>query len=124
METLECDICKQRLDYNQFVKPILINKEKICKNCNYLIFLKKKLKEIVFKQFEENKKEIENKKKEKIMTERRAKYLKRQKQYREENKEKYKVTHQCLCGGRYSYSSKSNHFKTKKHKRYEQNKKS
>ena len=124
METFECDVCKRNLEYNFFVKPILINKSKICKNCNYLIFLKKKLKEIVLKQFKEDKKlEIEKKEQEKkIITERKAKYLARQKEYRINNKEKYKVKHKCDCGGRYSLLTKSVHLKTKRHIRYEKNK--
>ena len=124
MEKIECYVCKQRLDYNQFTKPILINKEKICKQCNYVIFLKKKITEIVVKQFEKDKLEIEKKKKEKKLTEKKYRYLERQKQYREQNVLKLKQKFVCNCGGVYTYTSKSNHFKTKRHIRYQNKNKS
>jgi hypothetical protein len=45
-----------------------------------------------------------------------------QKQYREDNKDKlqqYKnEKHHCVCGGKYTTSSKAKHFKTKRHLKY------
>ena len=37
---------------------------------------------------------------------------------REELLEKANTKHKCFCGGRYSYSTKSRHMKTKKHLKY------
>lgn len=40
------------------------------------------------------------------------------KEYREDNKEKRKEKFNCECGGKYTYSGKSLHFKTKLHQKY------
>ena len=40
------------------------------------------------------------------------------KQYRERNKEKLTEKFACECGGKYLYTGKAYHFKTKKHKKY------
>lgn len=37
------------------------------------------------------------------------------KNWREDNKDMLKLKIECACGGKYSYSNKSAHFKTKKH---------
>ena len=37
------------------------------------------------------------------------------KQYREDNKDNIKQKHNCSCGGKYTYSHKAKHFRTKKH---------
>ena len=48
--------------------------------------------------------------------------LAQMKQYRQDNREtiltKKKLKFNCECGGKYTRSSKSNHFKTKKHLKY------
>ena len=36
-------------------------------------------------------------------------------QYRIDNKEKLYKKHHCICGGKYIYDSRHQHFKTKKH---------
>jgi hypothetical protein len=40
------------------------------------------------------------------------------KQYRQANNEKLSKKHNCLCGGKYRYSGRSAHFKTKNHQAY------
>jgi hypothetical protein len=44
--------------------------------------------------------------------------LERQRQYYQVNEQKIKEKHNCLCGGKYTYSSKTRHFKTAKHITY------
>lgn len=46
------------------------------------------------------------------------KILEQRAKYRETNKAKFTEKHECPCGGRYTYSGKSEHFKTKLHKDY------
>jgi hypothetical protein len=46
------------------------------------------------------------------------KILLRQSEYQKKNEKKLKQKIQCECGGKYTYCSKSRHFKTKKHKDY------
>ena len=41
-----------------------------------------------------------------------------QRQYRQVNEQKIKEKHNCLCGGKYTYSTKSRHFKSAKHNTY------
>ena len=43
--------------------------------------------------------------------------------YYEVNKEKWKIKKTCECGGRYTSNSRANHFKTKKHLKYEEEQK-
>lgn len=43
------------------------------------------------------------------------------KSYKENNIEKFKQKCNCKCGGKYSYSHKSTHLKTKKHQNYVNN---
>ena len=40
------------------------------------------------------------------------------KEYYQVNKEKMRSKYDCLCGSKYSYDNKSQHFKTKKHLKY------
>jgi hypothetical protein len=45
---------------------------------------------------------------------------KQDKQYRQDNAEKLKQKLECECGGKYTHGTKSIHFKTKKHKLYQE----
>lgn len=45
-------------------------------------------------------------------------FKQKQKMYYQKHKEKMKQKFNCMCGGRYSYASKSIHYKSKKHSRY------
>ena len=62
-------------------------------------------------------KENVNKKKD-YYDENSAKILAKCKEYRDENKEKRYEKFACPCGGKYTYCSRSQHFKTKKHLKY------
>ena len=43
-----------------------------------------------------------------------------QKNYREENKEKLSASCNCNCGGKYIYANRSQHLKTKRHQKYQE----
>ena len=51
------------------------------------------------------------------------KILEQQKTYRENNKEKRNEKFECECGGKFTYTHKSIHLKTKRHQNYLLNKK-
>ena len=44
--------------------------------------------------------------------------LENKKVYYERNRDKLRQVNECECGGRFSYDSKSHHFKTKMHQTY------
>ena len=49
------------------------------------------------------------------------KLLEKQKQYNINNNEKLKQKFNCECGGKYRFSDKAKHFKSKKHQKYLEN---
>jgi len=70
------------------------------------------------KQYREKNKE-HIKEQSKQYKEKNKEHIKEQKkQYREHNKEHINQKHNCACGGKYTSSHKSHHFKTKKHQDY------
>ena len=70
------------------------------------------------KQYRELNKERLAERKKQYHQDNREKILEYKKQYRELNKEKLNQKHNCQCGGRFTYRTKSIHCKSKKHMKF------
>jgi len=91
-------------DMDRIKKHIELYKEKIRKQ-------KKEQEYNIYKELTKEEKEIVKKEKKLI----------RDRIYREVNKEKRKEKFNCECGGKYTYTHKIEHMKTKKHLKYIEN---
>ena len=97
--------------YEDNKEQILLNKKEYYEANKEKILLKKK------EQYEANKEQILLKKKE-YQEANKEKISLYQKEHYEANKEKLNKKIDCECGGKYTYTNKSTHFKSKKHQAF------
>jgi len=73
------------------------------------------------KQYRKNNKDKIKEKEKQYYLDNKEKLLEKQKQYNINNNEKLKQKFNCECGGKYRFSDKAKHFKSKKHQKYLEN---